>query len=142
MRSTVEFIARARAGGARLSVDVSSVGVVAGFGADRFAALLDRLAPEVVLATRDEAELVSSHHPPLLVVKDGARPVVLRRPDGSEELVPVVAVDGVVDSTGAGDAFAGGFLAATLGGATPAAAARAGSVLAARIVTVAGARVG
>ena len=115
--------------------------VVTAFGADRFAALLDRLTPDVVLATREEAELVC-HRPALLVVKDGARPVTLRRSDGSEELVPVTAVDDVLDSTGAGDAFAGGFLAATIAGASPAAAARAGAVLAARVVTVVGARVG
>jgi sugar/nucleoside kinase (ribokinase family) len=138
--SALEFIARARAGDARLSIDVSSVGVVSAFGPDRFGALFDELAPDVVLATRDEAELVSPHCPTLLVVKDGARPIVLRRADGSEEQVPVVAVEGVVDTTGAGDAFAGGFLAATIGGAAPAEAARRGATLAARTLTIAGAR--
>jgi sugar/nucleoside kinase (ribokinase family) len=138
--NTVEFITRARAGGARLSVDVSSESVVRAFGPARFAELLGVLAADVVLATVAEAELVRPLDAPLLVVKDGARPVVLRRGDRSDELVPVVGVAEVVDTTGAGDAFAGGFLSATIGGATAADAVRAGAALAARTVTVAGAR--
>jgi sugar/nucleoside kinase (ribokinase family) len=54
--------------------------------------------------------------------------------------VTVDAVDAVVDTTGAGDAFAGGFLAATLEGASAADAVRRGAAIAARTVTVAGAR--
>jgi sugar/nucleoside kinase (ribokinase family) len=130
----------ARRAGARVSVDVSSESVIRSFGPARFAELLGALAPHVLFATASEAELVAGVRPPLLVVKDGARPVVLRRADGPEERVPVVAVPHVVDTTGAGDAFAGGFLAATLAGAGPAEAAVGGAALAARTVIVAGAR--
>jgi 2-dehydro-3-deoxygluconokinase len=47
-----------------------------------------------------------------------------------------------VDTSGAGDAFNGAYLAARLGGAGPEAAARAGIALAARVVTARGALVG
>ena len=54
--------------------------VVAAFGAERFAALLDRLAPDVVFANARRGRAGRRPvDPPLLVVKDGARPVVLRR---------------------------------------------------------------
>jgi 2-dehydro-3-deoxygluconokinase len=53
--------------------------------------------------------------------------------------VEVPAADGVADTTGAGDSFAGGFLAASLTGATPAGAARTGIALAARTLRVPGA---
>ena len=136
--STIEFVRRV---GGRLSVDVSSESVVRSFGPARFAELLEELAPDVVFATVTESALVDPVSLPLLVVKDGGRPVVLRRAGERDELVPVTAVPGVVDTTGAGDAFAGGFLAATLDGEAPAAAARRGAALAARTVTIAGARV-
>ena len=93
-----------------------------------------------MFANADEAALVAGVSLPVLVIKDGDRPVrMLVR--AREVLVPVTSVGHVVDTTGAGDAFAGGFLAATLAGAALEDAARAGIALAARTLGVAGARV-
>ena len=71
---------------------------------------------------------------PEVVVKRGAAPTVVR-----EAGVPMVQVDTepvatVVDTTAAGDSFAGAYLAARLAGESAPAAARAGNVLAARVV--------
>jgi sugar/nucleoside kinase (ribokinase family) len=51
-------------------------------------------------------------------------------------------VSRVLDTTGAGDAFAAGYLCALLDGAGPAAAAAAGNALAARVLGSPGAAVG
>ena len=52
---------------------------------------------------------------PVVIVKDGPRPVRVRGSDRCSE-VDVPPLPGVADSTGAGDAFAAGYLAATIRG--------------------------
>lgn len=71
---------------------------------------------------------------PELVVKRGPLPTLVRVMGHPVQSVPTEPVARVVDTTAAGDSFAGAYLAARLGGATPAAAAAAGNRLAARVV--------
>ena len=71
---------------------------------------------------------------PEVVVKRGAAPALVRLAGLAPQAVPTVPVPQVVDTTAAGDSFAGAYLAARLGGATAAAAAAAGNRLAARVV--------
>lgn len=70
---------------------------------------------------------------PEVVVKRGALPTLVRTSDGVHE-VATEPVAKVVDTTAAGDSFAGAYVAARLRGEPPEAAARAGNRLAARVV--------
>jgi sugar/nucleoside kinase (ribokinase family) len=148
---TVEPIATACAGLARaahdrgipLSLDASSVAVLEEFGVDRFRALVREMAPAVFLANAEEATLLqleAAPPAPVTVVKDGGGPVVVvAGGDVACQHVPVPAAGVVADTTGAGDAFAAGFLTAWSKGATPADAARAGSALAVTVLARPGA---
>jgi len=94
--------AAARVG--RLSVDLSSTAVLRGHGIGRFRDLLAELRPEIVFGTEAEAELIGDLPGSDLVVKLGARGV--RAAGVVHAARPACAVD----STGAGDAFAAGYL--------------------------------
>ncbi|WP_314248999.1 carbohydrate kinase family protein [Streptomyces sp. DSM 40907] len=142
----------ARTRGVQVSVDPASAGFLAGLGPQRF---LDAVAgADVLLPNEDEARLLAglpepagvaraaaelSRRVPLVVVTRGAAGALIAergRITAEVEAEPVEAVD----STGAGDAFTGGFLAARLEGADPAGAARAGCRAAALAVTRTGGR--
>jgi ribokinase len=100
----------ARAEGAGVSVDFSSWSAIRAYGPARFRELLEQLAPDVVFANEPEWELVGAAYAlaETAVLKRGSRGVIVHGPGGSEEH-PAAGVD-VVDTTGAGDALAAGFI--------------------------------
>ena len=70
---------------------------------------------------------------PELALKRGAEPTLVGQ-GGAWEAVPTEPVPRVVDTTAAGDSFAGGYLSRRLRGETPAQAAAFGNRLAARVI--------
>jgi sugar/nucleoside kinase (ribokinase family) len=93
----------ARAGGAKISVDLSSVNVIREFGAGRLAERLTKLAPDAIFGNEAEhAELEAESE--VVVVKRGPKGATI---DGRD--YPAAAGD-VLDTTGAGDALAAGYL--------------------------------
>ncbi|MFI1929491.1 carbohydrate kinase family protein [Streptomyces sp. NPDC020330] len=133
--------------GVPVSVDPASAGFLGELGPRRFLEFAE--GAELLLPNADEARLLTglpgpeaaaaelSRHFPRVVVTLGARGAVVAA--GGEVLgrVPAPPVPEPVDSTGAGDAFTGGFLAALLAGADDLAAAaegcRAGAVAVATV---------
>lgn len=112
-----QALAVVRGAGGLVSLDVSSSGIVRDHGTEDFHILLAELAPDVIFANDDEADLLgwrkNTRANQLVVIKQGPAPVIVLTPQGSLR-VAVPRVDGVRDTTGAGDAFAAGFLTALL----------------------------
>ena len=94
--------------GVRISVDLSSTAAVEEAGVEPFRMTLESVGPEVIFANEAETDLLGSLTAPTVVVKRGANGSVVRGANGETEL-PSLDVE-VVDTTGAGDAFAAGFL--------------------------------
>ncbi len=111
----------AREQGARVSVDVAAWTEIRAFGPVQFRELLDSIAPDVLFATEAEWEILGGAYltAPTGVIKRGARGAIVVTEDARLDLAPVAA--NVVDTTGAGDALAAGFL---LGGSLEEAARR------------------
>ncbi|WP_037603424.1 carbohydrate kinase family protein [Streptacidiphilus rugosus] len=146
----VAVLDRCRTAGIGVSVDPASAGPLARLGRERFLALAAGSA--LLLPNLDEARLLSGavaadraalllaeRSGGLVVVKDGPRGVVLAADGQVLGRVPAPPAT-PVDTTGAGDAFTGAFLAARLSGADPLSAAKAGCAAGSEAVTRPGAR--
>lgn len=126
--ASVAAVEYARSAGARISVDLSTSTAIEEYGSRRFADLLGQIAPDVVFGTTAELEALGEFPSREWVLKRGAAGVTVGMNGISRDLVAPSA--SVVDSTGAGDALAAGFL---VGGA------EAGLAAAARCVSKLGA---
>ena len=107
--SALRAAALARAAGARISVDLSAWTRIRDFGPRPFRERLERLEPDIVFANEAEWEIVGGAYAlaRTAVIKRGARGITVLGEENAE--LPIVAGE-VVDSTGAGDALAAGFL--------------------------------
>ena len=114
----------ARAGGALVSLDLSSVGPLLADGRRAGLRLVREAAPDVLFATRVEAEAISGGRDVtglgaiarVVVIKQGRAGATVLAREGSNRLAFDVATTAIeaADTTGAGDAFDAGFLVAWL----------------------------
>ena len=96
--------------GGRISVDLSSAEAIAAFGPDRLRERLRQLEPDVVFATEGELDALGGEVSAAAVVRKRGSSGIVVEADGRATQLPAVSVDEVVDTTGAGDALAAGFL--------------------------------
>ncbi|WP_078607248.1 PfkB family carbohydrate kinase [Streptomyces flavidovirens] len=149
-RETARLALRAaRERAVTVSVDPASAGFITALGVDRFLEAVS--GADVLLPNEDEARLLTglpepadaaaklSRHFPLVATTLGAGGALLAAAGSVHGRIPAVPAK-PVDTTGAGDAFAGAFLAARLAGADDARAAAVGCGAGARAVTVMGGR--
>lgn len=139
----------ARRRGMTISVDPASAGPIGDLGVERFLGWIE--GADVLLANEDEVLRLTGEGDPeaaaralagsfsTVVVKLGAHGALLVSGDRPAVQAQAVAVS-VVDTTGAGDAFAAGFLPAWADGATAMEALAAGNRVASYAVSRVGAR--
>jgi sugar/nucleoside kinase (ribokinase family) len=142
------LIARARAAGVAVSVDPGSAGFIADYGVDAFRAAI--AGASSLLPSLEEGSLLTGLAAPeaiaaklaesfdVVALTLGMEGVIVAFGEVVEKIVATHAR--VVDPTGAGDAFAAGFLAEWARAGDPIAAAMAGVLVGARAVETMGGR--
>jgi Sugar kinases, ribokinase family len=146
----IEMMRAAKERGVLLSVDPASIGYLTDYGVERF--LDDMSGVDLIFPNLDEGALLSGETEPdrigavlaerfpMVVLKRGAQGATLHRRDLPPVEVPAPRVEKFVDPTGAGDAFAAGFLARWITDHDAEAATRNAVNVAARAVMLIGGR--
>ena len=138
----------AQAAGATISFDPSAHVLIDELGVAAFLEMTVPLRPTVIFPNRTEGEVLTGAREPEAIVArlgelyPGSVAVLKLDTEGAfvdGEHVPAAAVT-AVDTTGAGDSFAGAFLASWLAGASPAEAARAAVAVSSWVVQHVGSR--
>ena len=149
VRSTRDLVERARAAEVRVAVTLGSVGYLQDFGPDAFQSAVE--GAELAFLNLDEGRLLTGEEHPEWVAAQlaerferavmtiGSEGVMVIQRDQPSVRVAAPAAR-MVDPTGAGDAFAAGFLANWMETDDMVAAAEAGVFVAARAIMVMGGR--
>jgi sugar/nucleoside kinase (ribokinase family) len=109
-RTLIEW---AHARGIAVSIDLSSVSVIESIGKGAVRRLLEELAPDAIFANADEAKALqidATIGKAVTIVKAGAGSVTVLCERAAPIEIQAHPVGAVVDTTGAGDAFAAGVL--------------------------------
>ena len=145
----LQMLEKARREGMKVSVDPSSTSLLREAGPQQFLSWTQ--GAQLCFPNLDEGQLLSGEESPEAVanflaewygeiaLKLGREGSLWTKKGASPIFLPALPVE-VVDSTGAGDAFAAGFLAEWLKGASPLQALTAGTRLGARVAAQPGAR--
>ena len=102
--AAAKAVGAVQAQGGRVSVDLATAAGIAEYGPAKLSSRLELLGPDLVFANEAELEAIGGDVPATLVLKRGAAGFIV---EGRE--YPAAAVE-VVDTTGAGDALAAGYL--------------------------------
>jgi len=123
-----------------ISIDTSSSAVLERVGPANAIDIIRALRPKVVLANELEAATLGADlhpdnlHGAIVVVRQGPLPAIVLQPGQHPTEVAANALVNVTDTTGAGDAFAAGFLLAFATDSDPITAARRGHQVAAAAI--------